>query len=173
MPATVPAISPARPDDALAIAALWHEHLGETGAAVDPSFTPAHGPGQTAARLKRALARGTLVGWVARIATGGIAGYLTARLNARDPLFGDSFLDDPVLYLVDVDVAEAWRRRGLARRLLAAAEDYAREQGVGTLELATIVRDARAVAAWTRLGFVPRVTLMRRPVQGVRDERTR
>lgn len=173
MPATAPAIAPARPDDALAIAALWHAHLSETGVAVDPGFTPAHGPEQTAARLKRALARGTLVGWVARVAAGGIAGYLTARLHTRDPLFGDSFRDEPVLYLVDVDVAEAWRRRGLARRLLAAAEDHAREQGVATLELATIVRDARAVAAWTRLGFVPRITLMRRPVDTPHRERTR
>lgn len=165
MPGVVPVIARARPDDAVSIAALWHAHLDETGTAVDASFTPAYGPEQTAARLKRALARGTLIGWVARLDAGAIAGYLTARLHTRDPLFGDSFRDEPVLYLVDVDVAQAWRRRGLARRLLAAAEDHAREQDVATLELAAIVRDTRAVAAWSRLGFVPRVTLMRRAVE--------
>lgn len=164
-------IGPARPDDALAIAALWHTHLAETGQAIDATFRPVQTPGQTAARLKRALARGTLVGWVARVPAGGIAGYLTARVHTRDPLFGDSFGDEPVLYLVDVDVAQAWRQRGLARRLLAAAEEHAREQGVATLELATIVRDERAVATWTRLGFAPRVTVMRRAVPGAAGAR--
>jgi len=164
MPVAAPAIARARPEDAPAIAALWHAHLAETGVTVDASFTPAHTPAQTTTRLEQALARDTLVGWVARTAPSTIAGYLTARVHASDPLFGDAFRGETVLYLVDVDVAEAWRRHGIARRLLAAAEAYARDQGIGTLELAALVRDSRAVAAWTRLGFTPRVTVMRRAI---------
>jgi GNAT superfamily N-acetyltransferase len=48
--------------------------------------------------------------------------------------------------------------------LMAHAEEHARLQRIGTLELAVVVRDDRAVAAWKKQGFEPRVAVMRRAV---------
>jgi hypothetical protein len=69
--------------------------------------TPALAPQKATARLKRALAAGSLLGWIARAEGQSrlqLAGYLTARVQVEDPLFGDTFEYDPVLYIVDVDV---------------------------------------------------------------------
>ncbi|MCA3152973.1 MAG: GNAT family N-acetyltransferase, partial [Rhodocyclaceae bacterium] len=119
------------------------------------------------ARLKRALAAGTLLGWIARAEDQSrlqLAGYLTARVQVEDPLFGDTFEYEPVLYIVDVDVEEAYRRRGLSSLLMQHASEHARRQRISTLELAVVVRDDRAVAAWKKQGFEPRVSVMRRTV---------
>lgn len=157
----------AGPEDAPAIADLWFRHLAETSGDVDPTFTPALTLQKTTARLKRALAAGSLLGWIAR--TEGqsrteLAGYLTARVQVEDPLFGDTFEYDPVFYIVDVDVEAAFRRRGLSGLLMEHATEHARRQRIGTLELAVVVRDDRAVAAWRKQGFEPRVAVMRRAV---------
>lgn len=160
-------VSRAGPDDAAAISDLWFRHLSETSSGVDPSFRPALTPQKTAARLKRALVAGTLIGWIARAegqSRQQLAGYLTARVQVEDPVFGDTFAYEPVLYIVDVDVEAAYRRRGLSRLLMAHAAEHARQYRISTLELAVVVRDDRAVAAWKRQGFEPRVSLMRRAV---------
>jgi hypothetical protein len=44
------------------------------------------------------------------------------------------------------------------------ASEHARRQRISTLELAVVVRDDRAVAAWKKQGFEPRVSVMRRTV---------
>jgi ribosomal protein S18 acetylase RimI-like enzyme len=161
------AIDRAGPEDAPAIADLWLRHLTQTSGEVDPTFAPALAPRTLAARLKRALAAGTLLGWIAR-AEGQtrqqLAGYLTARIQVQDPLFGDTFAYEPVLYIVDVDVEARFRRRGLSGLLTAHAEAHARHHRIRTLELAVVVRDDRAVQAWRKQGFETRVAVMRRPV---------
>lgn len=160
-------VNRAGPEDAPAIADLWFRHLAETSGGVDPTFTPALTLQKTTARLKRALAAGTLLGWIAR-ADGQsrlqLAGYLTARVQVEDPLFGDTFEYEPVLYIVDVDVEATFRRRGLSSLLMEHAAEHARRQRIGTLELAVVVRDDRAVAAWKKQGFEPRVSVMRKAV---------
>ena len=160
-------VNRAGPEDAPAITELWFRHLAETSSGVDTSFTPALTHQKTTARLKRALAAGTLLGWIARAEGQSrlqLAGYLTARVQLADPLFGDTFEYEPVMYVVDVDVEEAFRRRGVSSLLMAHAEEHARRQRIGTLELAVVVRDDRAVAAWKKQGFEPRVAVMRRAV---------
>ena len=162
-------VTPARPEDASAIAGLWHRHLRETSDVVDPTFTPAFSAQKTGARLKRALVAGTLLGWIARAegqSKTELAGYLTAKVQTADALFGDVFEYAPVLYIVDVDVEAAFRRRGVSRLLLDEATRYAREHRIDTLELASVVRDTRSVTAWKRQGFEARVVVMRRAVTG-------
>ena len=46
------------------------------------------------------------------------------------------------------------RRRGTARTLLAAAEDWAQQRGAGALVLWVVDHNAAALAAYTRLGFI-------------------
>ncbi|MBY0439578.1 MAG: GNAT family N-acetyltransferase, partial [Burkholderiales bacterium] len=54
--------------------------------------------------------------------------------------------------------------RGLSSLLKEHAAEHARRQRIATLELAVVVRDDRAVAAWKKQGFEPRVAVMRRAV---------
>jgi RimJ/RimL family protein N-acetyltransferase len=50
-------------------------------------------------------------------------------------------------------VAASQRRRGVATRLLQAAEGWAREAGVSKLELHVFPRNAPAIALYERLGY--------------------
>jgi ribosomal protein S18 acetylase RimI-like enzyme len=162
-------IERASPVHAPAMAALWHAHLAQTRDEVDASFTPALTLEQTAQRWAQAIGSGELLAWVARTRTQSeaqIAGYLTAKVLRTDPLFGDTFARKPVLYLVDVDVDAAFRGHRLSRKLVAAAEDYARAHRIDALELAAIARDAQAIEVWRKAGFEARCVVMRRAVDG-------
>lgn len=58
------------------------------------------------------------------------------------------------LYLGKVAVADAARRRGVARALFAAAEAEARRRGLAALELQTRIELVENHATFGRLGFV-------------------
>jgi ribosomal protein S18 acetylase RimI-like enzyme len=51
-------------------------------------------------------------------------------------------------------VEEAARRRGVGRRLMCAAEDWARQRGAGTLELTVWEFNAAAIAFYEAMGYV-------------------
>jgi RimJ/RimL family protein N-acetyltransferase len=55
---------------------------------------------------------------------------------------------------VGLMVAQAHRRRGIGRALLAAAADWARESDVRKLELHVFPYNAAAIALYERFGFV-------------------
>lgn len=56
-------------------------------------------------------------------------------------------------YVVTVDVASAWRRRGLGRRLMEALEERATVAGVETMSLHVFAGNAGAVELYERLGY--------------------
>jgi ribosomal protein S18 acetylase RimI-like enzyme len=58
------------------------------------------------------------------------------------------------LHLIGLAVDSGWRRRGVARQLISAAEALAREAGLPRLTLYTI-RQTGNVAIFERLGFRP------------------
>lgn len=58
------------------------------------------------------------------------------------------------LYLGKLAVAAAWRRQGLAARLVGIACDRARARGLDRLELQSRVELTEVHAAFARLGFV-------------------
>ena len=51
-------------------------------------------------------------------------------------------------------VAGAWRSRGMGSALLAAAIDWAREQGLHKLSLSVFAHNAAAIALYRKFGFV-------------------
>jgi GNAT superfamily N-acetyltransferase len=53
----------------------------------------------------------------------------------------------------DMMVLRPWRRRGLGRRLLDAAHDFAAAHGVGRLVVSVLTTNAEARAAYAALGF--------------------
>jgi len=66
-----------------------------------------------------------------------------------------TFLGRPGLYLEDLFVRPAFRRRGLGRRLLAWLAELAVERGCGRLEWAVLDWNAPAIGFYRSLGAVP------------------
>jgi ribosomal-protein-alanine N-acetyltransferase len=84
---------------------------------------------------------------LAEIEGGELAGFGIAQMEAR------------VGYVVTLDVAPAWRRHGLARRLMAEMEARAAAAGAGTMELHVFAGNAGAMRfyegiAYGRVGMV-------------------
>jgi ribosomal protein S18 acetylase RimI-like enzyme len=81
--------------------------------------------------------------------TGSLAGFLCVvsnRLGAPDH-------PDRHAFVQDVFVAREYRRRGIARRLMDAAEAFAAERRVGEIRLAVLERNIGARGLYEALGF--------------------
>ena len=70
-----------------------------------------------------------------------------------------------VIQVTDVYIVPDERGRGLARRLLAAAEDHARQLGIGRLLIGALAANEMAIAAYRRYGFQPYEILFEKPVE--------
>ena len=60
----------------------------------------------------------------------------------------------PIYVLYDLFVEEASRRHGVARTLMTASYDYARQTGAIRLELSTAITNVKAQALYESLGWV-------------------
>ena len=67
--------------------------------------------------------------------------------------------ESSVGYLNDIYVAPSARHQGLAQNLTAYAENWLREQGVSTMELQVLGRNANAQEFWKKQGMEPIGTL--------------
>jgi RimJ/RimL family protein N-acetyltransferase len=56
--------------------------------------------------------------------------------------------------VLSVTVADGWRDVGLGTALVAAAQDWVRDRGLTRLALSVFPDNARAIAVYTRAGFV-------------------
>lgn len=56
--------------------------------------------------------------------------------------------------ILSLTVADGWRDVGLGTALVAAAQDWVRERGLARLALSVFPDNARAIAVYTRAGFV-------------------
>ena len=63
-------------------------------------------------------------------------------------------LPERYAYVSSVYVAPEWRRRGVLRHLLAAAEEWATHRGLTEMRLSAASDSRPALAAWRALGFV-------------------
>ncbi len=92
-----------------------------------------------------------------RLTAEGIAAQaLSGEVWVAPPQQGCLFLTPKAgrLYLGKLAVAPEWRGRGLARHLVARAEDRTRVQGFAILELETRVELTENHAIFRKLGFV-------------------
>jgi len=139
------------PEDATAVAALWHAGALESGAR-DPGFLPRMPVGDYANQVSKELADGQLLGW-------GVFGeqhdelhaYLTAQVVGPSV----EWQQDGHLYVLDVDVHVAQRRKGHATYLLGQAVAHAQGLGLTRIELSWLATDPRSSALWGKLGFRP------------------
>jgi ribosomal protein S18 acetylase RimI-like enzyme len=67
----------------------------------------------------------------------------------------------PIYVLYDLFVEEAARRHGVARALMTASYDYARQTGAIRLELSTAITNLKAQALYESLGWVRDVEFYR------------
>jgi GNAT superfamily N-acetyltransferase len=88
--------------------------------------------------------------WIASV-DGAVAGFLSIRVEPDNPVI----MAAPTATIGDLWVEPASRRRRVGQTLVSVARTTAREAGYARLSLGTLVRDARAVAFWTRQGFDP------------------
>jgi GNAT superfamily N-acetyltransferase len=68
------------------------------------------------------------------------------------------------LYVSELFVAEAWRGRGVAGALLAAAEAHARSIGIAQVTIGSLATNASARRAYAKAGFEDYEILLRKRV---------
>jgi len=74
-------------------------------------------------------------------AGGELAGFCIAQIEGQ------------IGYVVTLDVAPAWRRRGLARSLMAALESRVRENGAVSMALHVYVGNESAMRFYEKIGY--------------------
>src|SRR5215831_9125401 len=136
-------IRPARPADAV--------ELGRLRAALWPDGTIDHHTREVADLLEgRARLTMPWAHFIAVDETGAAVGFvevdLRSHANGCDPA-------QPVGFIEGWFVVEAHRRHGLGRRLIAAAEDWARAQGCREIASDTQVENESSQRAHQALGY--------------------
>jgi ribosomal-protein-alanine N-acetyltransferase len=83
------------------------------------------------------------------------AGAMTVLAEARDELAGFCIvqLEKQTAYVVTLDVAPAWRRRGLARRLMAELESKARAAGATGMALHVFTGNTGAIQFYESVDY--------------------
>ena len=145
-------------DDAGAIAQLWLEATAEV-AQHEAIYTPDISHANLTKRLAKAL-REEVKAYV--VYSGDtLAAYVTFRLEQESPIFTPR----RYLYVVDLDVSAAFRRRGLSRLLMEKVEAYAKANEVHHIDLSVVSADPRAKEVWARHGFKPHLMTMHKTVE--------
>lgn len=75
-------------------------------------------------------------------------------------------LPERYAYVSSAYVTPEWRRQGVLRHLLAAAEEWAARRGLSEMRLSAAADSPMALAAWRGLGFEPAEQLHVRPIGG-------
>ncbi|MEL6601231.1 MAG: GNAT family N-acetyltransferase [Pseudomonadota bacterium] len=92
-------------------------------------------------------------------AGGRVIGYITCGIgkDSLEALPREATIEDLV-------IEQGSRGRGVARRLVARAEAFARERGAHRLFVSHLVGNAAAGAAYDALGFVPSLVTVEKPL---------
>lgn len=104
-----------------------------------------HGPAPGRDHLRRILADEKFIVLVARVGTemvGALAAYELVKFEA----------ERSEIYIYDLAVREAYRRRGVATALIEALKPIARDKGVWAIFVQADPPDAPAVALYEKLG---------------------
>lgn len=82
---------------------------------------------------------------------GEVAGYATVMIRVRSDEIEDGEFEYGLVS--DLVVADRFRRRGIGRHLLAAAESFARDSGMQWLRIGVLAENRAAAGLYDALGF--------------------
>ena len=82
---------------------------------------------------------------------GVIAGYVSAFSRIRSEALHDG--DFEYALIGDLVVLEAYRKRGLGKALLSAAEDFVKERGAKWLRIGVVSGNRRAINLYESMGY--------------------
>jgi ribosomal protein S18 acetylase RimI-like enzyme len=142
------AIRRARHDDWSGVESLLRE-VDELHAELAPAYF--RSGARAAVEWRRLLGDATAAAWVAADGAAGALGFLAVRIYETPP--------DPTMvprrraHLETLVVATRARRRGIGRRLVTTAADWARAQGAVEMVLTAWAGNAAADAFYERLGY--------------------
>jgi len=141
-------IRPATARDLPEIVEAWGELAGHH-AKLDRAFAPS-GQWQEEYRhfIRGLLGRDDALAVVA-VQDGRVIGYGVGRISLLPGFFERRRRG----YIHDLVTKEAYRNRGIGRRLVESLLAWMRGEDVTTVELTVAVRNTQAVAFWERLGF--------------------
>lgn len=143
-------IRPARPQDLDRVAALWGL-ITDHHASLDPLFRMRRGPvaeGELR-ELLRALQRDPDAEILLCEVDGSAVGLCIVRIDRAPPILEETERAE----ISDVGVRPQWRRRGIARALVGAAEDWVRDRGVARVEIQVAAHNREGQAFWRAAGY--------------------
>jgi ribosomal protein S18 acetylase RimI-like enzyme len=91
-------------------------------------------------------------------AGGELVAFAMARPGEDPPVFDVP----PHVYITNLAVTDAWRRRGLGQRLFEGIAERARKRGFGEVRLSVAPGNPISNAFWREMGFEPHAVHMRK-----------
>ena len=155
-------VRPAAPQDKDALAQLW-QALVDYHVQLDDRLPRAANDAAThyAERLLRRMGRSSLTrAYVAEV-DGQVVGYVLGSVLALHP---DLFEQRDAGFIADLFVLPAYRRQGIARRLVAAINAWFAEQGMRIAEWSVAAANVEGMRFWKALGGEPIMVQMRAPL---------
>jgi len=143
-------VRPARPQEIDRISALWGL-ITDHHASLDPLFRMRRGPTAEGElrELLRALSRDPDVEIFVFDVEGTPVGLCIVRIDRAPPILEETERAE----ITDVGVRPEWRRRGVARRLVEAAQAWVRDRGVARVEIQVASGNREGQAFWRSLGY--------------------
>jgi ribosomal protein S18 acetylase RimI-like enzyme len=143
-------VRPARPQEIDRIAALWGL-ITDHHASLDPLFRMRRGATAEGElrELLRALRRDPDVEIFVFDVEGTPVGLCIVRIDRAPPILEETERAE----ITDVGVRPEWRRRGIARRLVEAAQAWVRDRGVARIEIQVASGNREGQAFWRSLGY--------------------
>lgn len=143
-------VRPARPQEIDRVAALW-ALITDHHAVLDPLFRMRRGPvaeGELR-ELLRAIRRDPDAEIFVYDEVATTVGLCIVRIDRAPPIMEETERAE----ISDVGVRAEWRRRGIARRLVEAAQAWVHERGVARIEIQVARGNAEGQAFWRAMGY--------------------
>lgn len=141
-------VRPAGRQDEDALVALWLEYM-QWHERCDPRLALAPGaPARWRDTLRLWMENSDMCVLVAESPAGEIVGFAIGMIRDNAPVLMPARFG----YINDLAVTEAWRRRGIGRKLVHALFDWFIQNGVTTYRLNAAHRNPVAQAFWRSLG---------------------
>jgi GNAT superfamily N-acetyltransferase len=155
-------IRPATPDDYEAICEVLDGVDALHRDALPHIFRKPDGPVREREDILEQVAGGDDMGLFVAEASGQVVGVLQVLICESPP----ERLLVPRYYasIDDLVVRKSWRRRGVGRALMARAEEWAREKGLGVIELGVWEFNADARCFYEQLGYTTLSRTMSKPL---------